>query len=98
VAPADGAYRTFGRLAQTDPDTVPASIAPVEAALHPSCDRHDAARQAAALDCARRVAWCCSANVTGIAYAERKQAMAQLRGALHALDGADYEARKWPRL
>lgn len=46
---------------------------------------------AAALDAARRVAWCCSANVMGIPYRERREAMAQLRGALHALDGIDYE-------
>lgn len=45
----------------------------------------------AALDAARRVAWCCAANVMGIPYRERREAMAQLRGALHVLDGIDYQ-------
>lgn len=47
-------------------------------------------RLAAALDAARRVAWCTHANVMGIPYMERREALAQLRGALIALDGIEY--------
>lgn len=44
----------------------------------------------AVLDCARRVAWTTHANVMGVPYLERRQALAQLRGALHAWDGIEY--------
>ena len=44
----------------------------------------------AALDAARRVAWCTHANVMGIPYMERREALVQLRGALIALDGIEY--------
>lgn len=50
----------------------------------------DDVRLAAALDAARRVAWCTHANVMGIPYLERRDALAQLRGALITLDGVEY--------
>ena len=62
-------------------------------AIHPGQSVEDDIVQAA-LDAARRVAWCCAANVMGIPYRERRDAMAQLRGALHALDGIDYQPSK----
>lgn len=65
------------------------TLRPVTAARTPDDDVLDAA-----LDAARRVAWCCSANVMGIPYRERREAMAQLRGALHVLDGIDYQPSK----
>lgn len=40
----------------------------------------------AVLDCARRCAACSWSNRCGLPYAERRQAMAQLRGALAAWD------------
>lgn len=61
--------------------------------VQPTTDADEDILQAA-LDAARRVAWCCAANVMGIPYRERREAMAQLRGALHALDGIDYQPSK----